>query len=145
MKFVCFISWQYHGAWNYNPSSWKTKIFRIMYGLPWITTWCHEWGDPAMKIIAESPHELYTVTQILLFYFLHAILYHQHTNPLKTMLSSIAPFAIVTKDGLFSLSIVTSPQLICDVRRPGGTGIGRHIVLLFLNAQICAKLIFTSK
>ena len=37
---------------------------------------------------------------------------------------SIADFAtIVAKDGLFWLSIVTSPQLICDVTRTPDTGI----------------------
>ena len=37
--------------------------------------------------------------------------------------SSIAHFAIVAKDGLFWLSIVTSPRLICDVKWTRGTGI----------------------
>ena len=36
---------------------------------------------------------------------------------------SIADFAIVTRDGIFWLSIVTSLQLICDVTRTWGTGI----------------------
>ena len=36
---------------------------------------------------------------------------------------SIADFAIVAKDGLFWLSIVTSPQLICNVTRVWATGI----------------------
>ena len=37
----------------------------------------------------------------------HAILYSEHTIPLKQSL--IAHFAIVAKNGLFWLSIVTSP------------------------------------
>ena len=37
--------------------------------------------------------------------------------------SSIAHFANVTKDGLFWLRIVTSPQLICDVTRTRYTSI----------------------
>ena len=35
----------------------------------------------------------------------------------------IVDFAIVAKDGLFWLNIVTSPQLICDVTRTPDTGI----------------------
>ena len=36
---------------------------------------------------------------------------------------SIADFAIVAKDGVSWLSIVRSPQLICDVRQTWDTGI----------------------
>ena len=57
---------------------------------------------------------LFTVTNVL-FYFLHAIWCPEHTIPLKQL--SIADFAIVAKDGPFWFSIVTSPQLICDVTR----------------------------
>ena len=35
----------------------------------------------------------------------------------------MADVAIVAKDGLFWLSIVTSPQLICDLTRTRGAGI----------------------
>ena len=52
------------------------------------------------------------VTNVL-FYFLHAVWCPEHTITLKQL--SIAEFAIVAKDGLFWFSIVTSPQLICDV------------------------------
>ena len=38
-------------------------------------------------------------------------------------LSSSAHFAIVAKGSLFWTSIVTSPQLICDVMRTRNTGI----------------------
>ena len=48
----------------------------------------------------------------ILLYFLQAILCPDHTNQLKKLL--ITDFAIVTEDGLFWFSIVTSPQLICD-------------------------------
>ena len=51
----------------------------------------------------------------VLFYFLHAVLCPEHTIPLKTIIDR--RFRIVAKDGLFWLSIVTSPQLICDVTR----------------------------
>ena len=57
---------------------------------------------------------------IILFltrYFFHP----EHTIPLKQL--SIADFAIVAKDGVLRLGIVTSPQLIFDVTRTKGTGI----------------------
>ena len=57
---------------------------------------------------------LFTVTNVL-FYFLHAILCPEHTVSLEQL--SIVHFAIVAKEGLFSLIIVTSPQFICDVTR----------------------------
>ena len=52
-----------------------------------------------------TPKSLFTVTNVL-FYFLHAILCPEHTIPLKQL--SIADVAIVTKDDLFWLSIMTS-------------------------------------
>ena len=51
----------------------------------------------------------------VLFYFLHAIWCPEHTIPVKQL--SSADFAIVVKDSLFWVSIVTSPQLIYDVTR----------------------------
>ena len=66
-----------------------------------------------------TKNSLFTVTNAL-FYFLHAILCPEHTIPQKTI--SIAHFAIVARDDLFWLSIVTSPGLICGVTRPRGTG-----------------------
>ena len=55
------------------------------------------------------------------FYFLRAILCSEHTIPLKTVIDH--SFSFIAKDGLFWLSIVTSPQLICDVTRTWSTGI----------------------
>ena len=63
---------------------------------------------------------LFTVTNVL-FYFLHAICILNTSFRYKQ--SSIAHFAIVARDGLFWLNIVTSSQLICDVTRTRGTGI----------------------
>ena len=60
-------------------------------------------------------------------------------------LLSITDFTIVTKDGLFWLSIVMSPQLICDVTQTWGTGIVTSICQLFLHVPIGAKAIFTSE
>ena len=51
-----------------------------------------------------------------MYYFISYTLFDVlKTIPLKQL--SIADFAIVAKDSLFWLSIVTSPQLICDVTR----------------------------
>ena len=93
-----------------------------MHKLPWIAIF---WS--LMKRFANDFHSwrmtqksLFTVTNVL-FYFLHPILCSQHTNPLKHV--SIAYFAIVAKDRIFWLSIVTSPHLICDVTQTWGTGI----------------------
>ena len=51
----------------------------------------------------------------VLFYFLHAIWCPEHSIPPKQL--SVSDFAVVAKDSLFWFSIVTSPQLICDVTR----------------------------
>ena len=52
-----------------------------------------------------------------MYYFISYSLFDvpEHKIPLKQL--SIADFAIVAKDSLFWFSIVTSPQLICDVTR----------------------------
>ena len=52
-----------------------------------------------------------------MYYFISYTLFDvlEHTIPLKHL--SIADFAIVAKASLFWFSIVTSPQLICDVTR----------------------------
>ena len=63
---------------------------------------------------------LFTVTNVSL-YFLHAILFPEHTIPLKTNHRSL--ISQLSQEWYFWLSIVTSPQLICDVTRTWGTGI----------------------
>ena len=86
----------------------------------------HEWGDlPIIFVSDEGASEnhwhiasrmtqksLFMVTKVL-FYFLHAIWCPEHTIPLKQL--SISDFTIVAKDSLFWLSIMMSPQLICDI------------------------------
>ena len=52
----------------------------------------------------------------------------KHTIPLKQF--SITDFTIVTEDGLFWPSIVTSPQLIRDVIRMWGAGIVTSYLLI---------------
>ena len=57
-----------------------------------------------------------------MYYFIFCSLFDvpEHKIPLKQL--SIADFAIVAKDSLFWFSIVTSPQLICDIMRMLDTG-----------------------
>ena len=59
----------------------------------------------------------YLISYMLLMSWTH--------NSTKKQLS-IANFAIVPKDSLFWLSIVTSPQLICDVTQTCDTGIVKY-------------------
>ena len=66
-------------------------------------------------VTSEAIRQYFPRVTNVLFYFLHAIWYPEHTIPLKQL--STTDFAIVAKDSLFWFSIVTSPQLICDVTR----------------------------
>ena len=105
-----------------------------MHELLWITILSHEWGNFPITFTSEevmsenhwqiasrvTQKSLFMATNVL-FYFLHDILCPEHTISLKQLL--IADFAIVAEDGLFWISIVTSPQLICDVTRTWGAGI----------------------
>ena len=79
----------------------------------WVSwQWFSQVTKSRVEIIAKSPHKwlkwVFTVTHIL-FNFL-TIIYALigNTNPLKH--SSVAHFALFTKDDLFSLGIVTSTQ-----------------------------------
>ena len=88
---------------------------------------CQWIWSPNMSILLHSSQHfiiqvksLFTVTSVL-FYFLHAIWCPEHAIPLKQLL--IPDFAIVANGSLFWFSIVTSPQLICDVTRMLDTGI----------------------
>ena len=57
-----------------------------------------------------------------MYYFIsYTLFYVLNTISLKQL--SIADFAIFAEDSLFWLSIVTSPQLIFDVKRTWGAGI----------------------
>ena len=58
-----------------------------------------------------------------MYYFISYTLLYVLETKFRQKQLSIADFAIVAKDGLFWLSIVTSPQLICDVTRTLGTSI----------------------
>ena len=58
-----------------------------------------------------------------MYHFISYTLFYVLNTPFRHKQSSIAHFAIDTKDGLFWINIVTSSQLICDVMRTRGTGI----------------------
>ena len=105
-----------------------------MHELPWITIfWSrvgwfandfHEWRSHEWKSVANNltsdQKSLFTVTNY------HFKCYTQFLilNTLfRDKQSSIAHFAIVAKEGLFWLNIVTSSQLICDVTWTRSTGI----------------------
>ena len=77
-----------------------------------------------------TQNSLFMVTNVL-FHFLHAIWYPEHTILIKTF--SITEFAI---DGLFWLSIVTSPQSVCYVMTNWGTGIVMSYSSIVLHVQI---------
>ena len=93
-----------------------------------MTIFGDKWGDLPMiftsdEVMSENHWQitsqvnkksLFTVTNVS-FYFLYAILCSEHTISQKQL--SIAHFAIVDKDGLFCISIVMSPHLICDITR----------------------------
>ena len=69
-----------------------------MHELPWITIFGHEWGDLPMIFMSDevknhwqitsrvTKKSLFTVTNVL-FYFLHAILYIEHTVPLQAIIN----------------------------------------------------------
>ena len=99
----------------------RNDIKIIMHGLPWIPIFV---ASEAIRQV-ESLHEWQKIdfngNPYIILFLTRYILCPVHANPLKQ--SSIPHCAIATKDSLFSLNIVTSPQLICDVTRTQGNGI----------------------
>ena len=51
-----------------------------------IRQWFSRVTKSRVKIFAKSPHEWQKIVTNVLFYFLHAILCHEHTNPLRTII-----------------------------------------------------------
>ena len=90
-----------------------------------ICQWFSRVTKSRVTIIGKSPHEwpkyrLFAVTNVL-FYFLYVISCPEHIAPLKNNRRSfISP---LSPRKPFCLSIVTSPQLICDVTRTRDTSI----------------------
>ena len=67
-----------------------------------------------------------------MYYFISYTLFYALNTPSRYKQSSIAHFAIVAKDGLFWLNIVTSSQLSCDATPTLGTGIVTSYSLIVL-------------
>ena len=95
--------------------------YRIMNELPWITILGKEWGDLAIiftsdEVTSENHWQIaWRVTQKSLFMVTNVSLYFLLFYVLNTQFhqkqSSIADFAIVTKDGLFWLCDVITVYL----------------------------------
>ena len=80
-----------------------------------------------------------------MYHFISYMLFYVLNTQFGEKQSLIAHFAIIAKDGLFWLSIVKSPQLICDVMRTQETSIVTsysHFILACANWQ---KTIFTGE
>ena len=98
----------------------------------------HEWPKTSrVKIIGKSHHEWpkkrYSWQRI--YYFISYTQFYVLNTQFFLKQSAIGHIAIVVKDGLFWLGIVTSPQLICDVTPTGYTSIVTSyssIVLIYL-------------
>ena len=80
----------------------------------------HEWKSLANCFTSDHKIVIHGNECIILFLTRYFMSWTHNSANNK---SSIAHFAIVAKDGIFWLSNVTSPQLICDVTRTWGTGI----------------------
>ena len=101
----------------WSPRSWsQAQTISNSFMTNWYT---EAWKKSLANHIAGDQKLLFMVKNVL-FYFLHAILCPEHTNLLKKQ-SLITHFAIVAKDGLFWLNVVTSPRLTCDVTRTRST------------------------
>ena len=106
-----------------------------MHELPWITifgSWVrrfanifHEWQSHSWKSLGNSftsdPKIVIQVNECIILFLTCYFMFWTHNSAKKQF--SIPDFPIVAKDGLFWLSIVTSPELICDITRMWGTGI----------------------
>ena len=86
--------------------------------------WGHEWGDLPIIFMSNgltSENHWKIASRVTPKSLFNAIWCPEHIIPLKQL--SIADFGIVAKDSLFLFSIMTSPQLICDVTRMLDIGI----------------------
>ena len=85
-----------------------------MHELSWITTlwwWSHSWKSLANHLTSDQKIVIHCNKCIILFLTRHFMSWTH--NSFKKQ-SSNAHFVIVTEDGLFWLSIVTTSQLICE-------------------------------
>ena len=92
-----------------------------MHELPWITNFGVT-RDAICQYFSQVTQKSLFMVKNVSFYFVRAILCPEHTIPLKTTIDCWFRL-VVTKDGLFWFSTVTSPQLVCHIMRKLGTGI----------------------
>ena len=128
------------------------KILRIMHELPWTPIFgsrvrrfannFHEWRSHEWKLLANritsDPKIVIHGNECIILFLTRYVMYLNAQLRYKQL--SIADFAIVAKDGLFWLSIVTSLQLICDITRTRVVGIVTSyssIVLACANWRKC--------
>ena len=78
-----------------------------------------------------------------MYYFISYMLFYILNTRFLYKQSLIAHFAVVARDSLSWLNIVTSSQLICDVTRTQGTGIVMSYLSIVLARTIGAKAIHT--
>ena len=99
------IDWFINNYMDANPHKFQSIVLgrkRDIKNNAWVTVnndFCHEWGDSAMIFTSDevtsenhcriasrvTKKSLFTVTNVL-FHFLHAILCHEHRNPLRTII-----------------------------------------------------------
>ena len=92
-----------------------------MHELLWITNFFVTSEAICCQIVSwVTKNSLFMVTNVL-FYFLYIISRHEHINPLKTTIE--CSFRHCCQGRSFLTCMVTSPQLICDVRQTRDTGI----------------------
>ena len=94
-----------------------------------------------MKIIAESPHLWQKIVihgnECIILFLTCYFLSWTHKSAKNYHRALISPF--VAKGGLFWPSIVTSPQLICDVMQTRNTGIVTSYLFIVIARASCRK------
>ena len=83
---------------------------------------CEKYDDIKNNAWLTVNNDVRVTSEAICQYFSYTLFYVVSTQFCWKQ-SSISDFAIVAKDGLFWLCIVTSPQLICVVTRTLGIGI----------------------
>ena len=89
----------------------------------------HEWKSLPNRLTSDKK-SLFTVTNVL-FYFLHAILCHEHTNPLRTIIECSFRHCCQGRPFQTEHSDITTIDLSCEREI---LVLWRHICLLSLHA-----------
>ena len=128
-------------------NAWVTVNNDFWSQVRWFANDFHEWRSHEWKSLANhitsDQKSLFTVTNVL-FYFLHAILCPEHTNPLKNnhwlLISQLLTRALFSDLALWRHHSWSVTSYKCRV-----LVLWCHIRRLFLHAQIGTKAIFTSE